>query len=165
MIQKKVCMLGSFAVGKTSLVQRFVKSIFSDKYLTTVGVKIDKKTVAAQGKEVNLLLWDLAGEDEFYKVQMSYLRGASGYLVVVDRTRRETLEDGLKLLRKAESAFGQKPSILLFNKSDLVDQFEIESGRISGYQKDGFTVFSTSAKTGENVEAAFLALTNKILKK
>ena len=78
MIQKKICMLGSFAVGKTSLVARFVRSIYSEKYHTTVGVKIDKKQVQFDGKSMNLILWDLYGEDEFQKVHMSYLRGASG---------------------------------------------------------------------------------------
>ena len=81
MIQKKVCLLGGFAVGKTSLVSRFVTSIFSEKYLTTVGVKVDKKLVSVNGQDVTLMLWDIYGEDEFQTVQPSYLRGASGYLV------------------------------------------------------------------------------------
>lgn len=165
MIQKKVCMLGSFAVGKTSLVQRFVRSIFSDKYLTTVGVKIDKKIVAVQEQEVNLLLWDLAGEDEFYKVPVSYLRGSSGYLVVVDGTRGETLEAGIQLLRKAESATGQQPTILLLNKDDLTDEWEIDDIIVTEYEQSGFTIFRTSAKTGKNVETAFIELATKILKK
>ena len=93
MIQKKICMLGAFAVGKTSLVQRFVKSLFSDRYLTTVGVKIDKKIVTVGDTEVSLVLWDLAGEDEFQSVQTSYLRGASGYLLVIDGTRALPPED------------------------------------------------------------------------
>jgi len=76
MIKKKICMLGVFAVGKTSLVQRFVKSMFSEKYLTTVGVKIDKKTIEVKGKIVELMLWDLQGEDEFQKLNATYLRGA-----------------------------------------------------------------------------------------
>ena len=86
-IQKKICMVGSFAVGKTSLVARFVRGIFSEKYLTTVGVKIDKRTVAVDDRQVNLLLWDLYGEDDFQKLKLSYLRGASGYFLVVDPTR------------------------------------------------------------------------------
>src|ERR1700675_4666549 len=90
MLQKKVCMIGSFSVGKTSLIQRFVSSIFSDRYLTTVGVKIDKKVVRVDGEDVTLVLWDLYGEDEFQKMRMSYLRGASGYLLVADGTRRAT---------------------------------------------------------------------------
>ena len=77
-LQKKLCMLGGFAVGKTSLVKRFVHSVFSDTYLTTVGVKIDKKTVELAGKTVNLILWDLSGEDDLASLRMTYLRGAAG---------------------------------------------------------------------------------------
>lgn len=79
MIKKKVCMLGAFAVGKTSLVERFVKSIFSEKYVTTVGVKIDKKSMQFDNEQIELLLWDIHGEDEFQKVRPSYLRSNSRY--------------------------------------------------------------------------------------
>ena len=79
-------MLGGFSVGKTSLIKRFVESVFSEKYLTTVGVKIDKKTVDVQGRSVNLILWDIAGEDDTATIRMSYLRGCSGYLRVADGT-------------------------------------------------------------------------------
>ncbi|MGH9835660.1 MAG: Rab family GTPase, partial [Blastocatellia bacterium] len=99
MIQKKICLLGAFAVGKTSLVARFVKSIYSDQYITTVGVKVDKKTVKVDDREINLIVWDLAGEDEFQKVQMSYLSGASGYLLIADGTRLNTLETA-RMLRE-----------------------------------------------------------------
>ena len=87
MIEKKICMLGASGVGKTSLVSRFVSSIFSDKYLTTVGVKVDKKVVAVDDTQVTLLLWDIYGQDEFQTVKPAYLRGASGYLLVADGTR------------------------------------------------------------------------------
>ena len=103
MIQKKVCMLGAFAVGKTSLVARYVHSIFSDKYLTTIGVKIDKKPVSLLRGEMELILWDIYGEDEFQKVRMSYLQGASAYLLVADGTRRATLEVAASLQRAAEA--------------------------------------------------------------
>ena len=85
MIQKKVCMVGTSGVGKTSLVAKFVHSMFSDKYLTTVGVKIDKKTVAVDGNEVMLMIWDLAGDDGYQRLQTSYLRGTSGYLLVASQ--------------------------------------------------------------------------------
>jgi len=92
MIQKKVCMIGTSGVGKTSLVVKFVHSIFSEKYLTTVGVKIDKKTVAVDGNEIMLMIWDLAGDDDYQRLQTSYLRGTSGYLLVADGTRLITLD-------------------------------------------------------------------------
>ena len=163
MIKKKICMLGAFSVGKTSLVQRFVKSMFSDKYLTTVGVKIDKKSVSVNGKDVDLLLWDIYGEDEFQKVKTSYLRGASGYFLVIDGTRKNTLDTAFDLQKRAEDAVGSIPFILLFNKSDLTDEWEIEDETFENLTRDGFTVMKTSAKTGEMVEEAFLSLAEKML--
>ena len=107
MIQKKICMLGGFAVGKTSLVSRFVSSIFSDKYLTTIGVKIDRKSVVIDETTINLVIWDVAGEDEFQTVQRSYLRGSSGYLLVADGTRASTFETACSLQQKAEETAGR----------------------------------------------------------
>ena len=104
MIQKKICMLGGFGVGKTSLVSRFVTSIFSDTYLPTIGVKIDKKSIGVDAHEMTLMLWDIYGQDEFQTVRDSYLRGASGYLLVADGTRHATLETAAALQQKAESA-------------------------------------------------------------
>ena len=164
MIKKKICMLGAFAVGKTSLVQRFVKSIFSEKYLTTVGVKIDKKSMTVGDQAVDLILWDIYGEDEFQKVQTSYLRGAAGYFLVVDGTRRSTLETAFSLRERAEEAIGQVPFVLVFNKSDLQNGWEITPETIDALSKDHAVVIRTSAKTGEGVEEAFLALASMMLK-
>ena len=164
MIQKKVCMLGGFAVGKTSLVSRFVRSIFSEKYLTTVGVKIDKKTVDADGKEVTLVLWDINGQDEFQDVQESYLRGTSGYLLVVDGTRRATLETAAKLQEKAEAVAGNVPFVVVLNKSDLATEWQVDERGIVKFAEQGWTIVRTSAKTGEGVEETFLKLTLAMLK-
>ncbi len=89
-LRKKVCLLGAFAVGKTSLVSRFVKGIYSDKYLTTVGVKVDQKSIAIGDTDLSLAVWDLAGEDEFQKVKVSYLIGATWLRA---GRRRNTLRD------------------------------------------------------------------------
>lgn len=163
MIKKKICMLGAFSVGKTSLVQRFVKSIFSDKYLTTVGVKIDKKTVEVGAQQVDLLLWDIYGEDQFQSVQSSYVRGASGYFLVVDGTRRATLTTAFDILKRMKADIGDIPFILLFNKADLEDEWEIDDNTIEDLSKEGITMLKTSAKTGIGVEDAFLRLAEKTL--
>lgn len=163
MLQKKICMVGAFATGKTSLVSRFVNSIFSDKYQTTVGVKIDKKTVNLGDKELNLILWDLYGEDEFQKVRMSYLRGSSGYLLVVDATRHNTLEKALNLQKRVEETIGQVPFILVINKSDLADEWEISNSEIDELRQKGWTVIKTSAKSGLGVEKTFQTLASRIL--
>lgn len=163
MIQKKICMLGSFAVGKTSLVARFVRSIFSDKYHTTVGVKIDKKQVQIEDKLINLILWDLYGEDEFQKVHMSYLRGASGYLLVVDGTRRETLDKALVLQQRTEEAVGKVPFVIVLNKVDLKENWEVDERTIAELSNKGWHVVHGSAKTGQGVEEAFALLAKEML--
>ncbi len=163
MIQKKVCMLGSFAVGKTSLVARFVRSIYSEKYHTTVGVKIDKKQVSVAGDLVNIILWDLYGEDEFQKVHLSYLRGAAGFLLVIDGTRRETLDKAIMLQQRTQDHLGKIPFIAIFNKFDLKDQWEIEDPTINELKEKGWTVCYSSAKTGLGVEEAFQALAEQML--
>jgi small GTP-binding protein len=158
MIQKKICMLGASAVGKTSLVSRFVRSLFSDKYHTTVGVKVDKKVVALGQEQMDLLLWDLYGEDEFQKIRNSYLRGSSGYVLVVDGTRRETLDKAVVLQNRTEETIGKVPFVLVVNKADLAEKWEIDDAAIEELNKRGWPAFKTSAKTGEGVEQAFLAL-------
>jgi small GTP-binding protein len=163
MIQKKICMLGGFAVGKTSLVQQFVKGIFSDGYLTTVGVKIDKKLVRVGAEEMNLILWDLHGEDDFQQVRMSYMRGASGYFLVVDGTRRESLYCARALQKRIEEAVGAVPFILLLNKTDLRDEWEFEVREAKEFTGEDCTLVQTSAKTGEGVEEAFLMLAGKMM--
>ncbi|MBL9043626.1 MAG: GTP-binding protein [Myxococcales bacterium] len=163
MIQKKVCMLGAFAVGKTSLVRRFVHSMFADKYLTTVGVKIDKKQLTHSGKEVLLLLWDLYGEDEFQRVQTTYLRGSSGLFLVADGTRPDTVEKAIELRDKALASLGNVPHVLLMNKCDLSPQWEVRPERLRQLTESGWQIQRTSAKTGEGVEQAFASLTEQML--
>ncbi|MBK7994074.1 MAG: GTP-binding protein [Blastocatellia bacterium] len=163
MIQKKICMLGAFATGKTSLVARFVKSIFSEKYHTTVGVKIDKKVLKVGSEDLMLMLWDLAGEDEFNKVQMSYLRGSAGYILVVDGTRRSTLDKAFSLQKNVEEAIGKVPFILVLNKADLVEDWEIDQATITELTDQGLVVIKGSAKTGEGVEELFLSLAEKMV--
>lgn len=163
MLQKKICTLGAYAVGKTSLLARFVKSIFSEKYLTTIGVKVDKKIVQVDDQEITLMLWDLAGEDEYLQLRTSYLRGAAGYLLVVDKTRPKTLEMALDLKQRVDQEIGELPFILIFNKSDLAEEIKIERSAIDHFAGQGFEVLETSAKTGQGVEEAFLSLTKKIL--
>lgn len=157
-LQRKICMIGGFSVGKTSLVQRFVQSIFSDKYLTTVGVKIDKKVVALPQKTVNLILWDLAGEDDIASLRMTYMRGAAGYALVADGTRHSTLDVALALRKRVEADYGPLPFVLLINKHDLKDQWEISDAELLQLRHDGLWIEPSSARTGENVEQAFTSL-------
>ena len=158
MIQKKVCMLGAFGVGKTSLVSRYVHSVFSDRYLTTIGVKIEKKSVDVSGEQMDLVIWDIYGEDDFQKVHMSYVRGASGYLLVADGTRRATLDTARSLQDAAQRTVGAVPFILVLNKSDLIGQWDLDEGDVSQLARHGWQIVRTSAKSGQGVEQTFAAL-------
>ena len=186
-IQKKICLLGAHAVGKTSLVGRFVKSIFSEKYHTSIGVKIDKKVVpvgsdevnliiwdvagaagksaGAKAREVSLTIWDLAGEDEFGPLDVSYLRGASGYLLVIDGTRRSTLDRALTVQQRAEEKVGPVPFIVLVNKADLAAEWELSEADLREITDRGWPMYRTSAKTGDFVETAFQSLARAMLVK
>lgn len=155
MKQLKLCMIGSFAVGKSSLVQRYVKSIFDEKYHTTVGVKIDKKDVIIAGETIRMMVWDLAGDDAFSRLQTTFLRGAAGYLLVADGTRAGTLDVALRLNREIEAALGRLPFALALNKDDLTPAWEVEPDRVLSLERSGIKVFRTSAKDGRGVEAIF----------
>jgi small GTP-binding protein len=163
MIQKKICMLGTFAVGKTSLVQRFVQSIYSDKYHTTVGVKIDKKQVQVSAQELMLILWDIEGAEKANELRNSYLRGAAGYLLVADGTRRDTLYMALEIHTRAQETVGAVPHLLLINKSDLTEQWNLDARELEALTEKGWHVIQTSAKSGVGVEDAFLTLAQKML--
>jgi small GTP-binding protein len=157
-IQKKLCMVGVFGTGKTSLVRRFVHSKFSDQYLSTVGVKIDRKPVRVNDRDINLLLWDLEGRDGAQDIQTSYLRGASGILYVVDGTRRETLSQVYEIRDLVDRTVGELPAAVALNKSDLTDAWVITADDRLELSRRAWHVLDTSAVTGTNVEEAFVWL-------
>ncbi len=163
MISKKICMLGAFSVGKTSLVARFVHSVFSDKYLSTVGVKISKKELDCQGTPVNLILWDMEGKDIYAEINTSYLRGAMGYFLVADGTRAYTLEAAMEIREQVRKERGDIPFYLLLNKADIKDQWEVTSGMIEQIRAKGVPLLLTSAKTGDAVDKAFSLLAADML--
>lgn len=162
-IKRKVCLLGGSAVGKTSLVTRFVRGAYDETYLTTVGVKIDTYAMKIDERSMNLVIWDLNGEDEFQSLQNSYLRGASGYFLVVDGTRPGTLETVKELRRRVGEQLGERPFVLLLNKSDRKESWEIPAEEIHALVEAGWEVRETSAKTGAGVLGAFEALGRKVI--
>jgi small GTP-binding protein len=162
-LQRKICMLGAFAVGKTSLVRRYVDSIFSDRYLTTVGVKIDKRMVTVGGSEVSLILWDIAGEDDIAQVRTSYVRGAAGYLLVVDGTRPGTIDVAQSIQQRVEAEIGALPFVVLLNKRDLQSLWSVSAEHVAALERAGWTVQLTSARSGEGVEEAFQALAERVI--
>jgi small GTP-binding protein len=143
-------------------VRRFVESIYSDKYHTTIGVKIDKKLVQLENSELMLILWDIEGTETEFELRKSYLRGAAGYLLVADGTRQDTLYKALALQTRVEEIVGPLPFLLLMNKADLADQWSISERETTALNEKGWEVIQTSAKTGLGVEEAFHALAKKL---
>ena len=153
-------MVGQFGVGKTSLVRRFVDSIFDERYHTTIGVKIDRKDVTVGSVPATLMLWDTAGEDDLAPLKISHLRGASGYILVVDGCRASSLAKAIELQQRISAELGPLPFVLVLNKADLRDQWEVQDAAVA---ERGWPTFETSAKAGSGVEEMFLALAGKLL--
>jgi small GTP-binding protein len=159
-VSKKVCLLGDFAVGKTSLVRRLVYDRFDDKYISTIGVKVSRKTVAVARSggvvELAMMLWDLAGSEEFSRVRASYLRGAAGAVLVCDLTRPETLDSLRSYVDDLTVVSPGAQLILAANKYDLDAQRQLEQAEIETVAASiGAPHYLTSAKTGDAVEALF----------
>ena len=156
-------MVGSYGVGKTSLVKRFVHSIFSEKYQITIGVKIDKKTLVMDDKEIKLLLWDIAGEEEAFSIPPSYLKGSDGYILVIDGTRKNTYEQAIDIQNRIRQDIGNVPFVVVLNKSDLVDDWELDENILDDMRQRSWLVIKGSAKLGTGVEEAFSTIVRKIL--
>lgn len=162
----KVVMLGDFAVGKTSLISRYVYDKFSDLYLTTIGVKVTRKNVVINDSaRADLLLWDIAGSDQFMKITPDYVKGASAGIVVGDFTRKPTIDN---MLFHVELLLNENPEAQVFivlNKSDLVEDTEeyisITRDKLKGIGYKSIT--ATSAKEGSNINTLFHDLSYSIL--
>jgi len=163
MIQKKICMVGTFAVGKTSLVSRYVRQMFSERYQTTIGVRVDKKEVEVDDRVVKLVIWDIHADDAFQAFRPSYLRGASGVVLVIDGTRRQTLVDAETLFSRTRKHIGPVPFAVALNKSDLVGQWDVPAEAEAGWLERAVIVERTSARTGVGVEAIFSGLSRALL--
>lgn len=157
MIQKKICLLGATGVGKTSLVKQYVEGIFSEKYLTSIGVKIDKKEVSLNDVSVQFMIWDIEGIDRYCGFQAKYLRGASAYILVTDHTRSQSLIEGYEIQQMVKSV-ADIPGILAINKSDLSASWHWSEDEVNQIKRTFTGSFNTSAKTGENVENMFSSL-------
>ena len=160
MISKKIILTGSFGVGKTSLFNRFIYQQFSDRYMTTIGVKVNKKDLTIGDETVSMLLWDIAGEVSQDKVPASYFLGASGIIYVADLSRPSTF-----INLEADTAFLRKllpdcSLIIVANKRDLVTDEQLDEIYQNIKQKWDFV---TSAKNGDNVDDMFKALAIKLI--
>lgn len=159
-LSKKVCLLGDYAVGKTSLVRRFVYNLFDDKYLSTIGVKVSRKVIVLPRNddlvELTLMLWDLAGSEEYDTVRASYLRGAAGAIIVCDLTRPASLENVPCYATELHRVSPGARVVIAANKEDLRDQCQVTEQQIAEQAAALHTAhYLTSARTGANVEAVF----------
>ena len=167
-VSKKVCLLGDFAVGKTSLVRRFVYDFFEDKYISTIGVKVSRKTVQVptnnQITNLTLMMWDLAGSETFSRMRSTYLRGSAGAILVCDLTRADTLDSLYTYTEDLYKVSASAKLVIAANKSDLVDQHQINVDQLeAASNKLKAPYFLASAKTGEEVESVFQRLGQLIL--
>lgn len=168
-IIKKICLLGDPAVGKTSLIRRFVFDMFDDKYITTIGTKVTKKSLnlSSRGQEIKLtlLIWDILGQKEYARLHPVYYQGAEAALIVCDGTRNETMASLPTWASTFTKVVGSVPLIFLVNKSDMLDQTTFDNSDVNNVAKAFSTrFFFTSAKSGLNVENAFQSLCESLAK-
>jgi len=173
-LSKKICLVGDFGVGKTSLIRRFVDRQFSDQYLSTVGVKISRKLVeisapnSSDKQDLQLLIWDIEGSTKFKAIAPTYLQGATGALLVSDVTRQETIEHLSEHINLFLSINPQGSIIIALNKIDLIDLEKLEKLVFLNQfedQKRVLATYTTSAKTGTSVDEIFQTLANKMMEK
>jgi len=159
-VSKKIILLGSFCVGKTSLISRFIYKKFPIIYQTTLGVRIDKKSVEINDYLISMIIWDIGGEQTQLKVPESYFLGSSGAIYVFDLTRPNLFPQVKKDLEFIESKLPGVPILTIGNKKDLLKEKELDGIK----ESLEFTPYLyTSAKTGENVEDIFLEMGKRIL--
>jgi small GTP-binding protein len=167
-VVKKICILGDPAVGKTSLVGRFVRRQFGEDYLSTIGASVMEKSLeldtGGRKRSVELVIWDIAGQHQFTSVTPGFYRGAEGALLVCDLTRRETLRNLFRWDHQFRSFTSSANAVILFNKSDLAEKCVVTGAEAEAAARQlEHPHMMTSAKSGENVEDAFRALAEKLL--
>ena len=163
----KICVLGEANVGKTSLVYRFIEKKFRGNYKSTLGVNLLKKDLnIKEYGDVSAQIWDLGGQESFRTLRKLYLEGSNGALVIYDCTKRSSYDKLEDWILDFKEARGDEPLLLLGNKSDLTNTIKVqESEGVELAKRFNMKFIPTSAKTGTNVENAFMEIIKKILKK
>ena len=166
----KVGLIGDAAVGKTSLIRKFVLDQFDDKYAKTIGAKVSKKEIhlalpKGRHMRVDMMIWDVMGERNIAELYLqAHFKGMQGILAVADVTRADTLKSIDEWTASVREVAGEVPVYVLVNKIDLEDEFDMELADVSKYSRGLGSPFTfTSAKTGKNVEKAFIELADWIL--
>ncbi len=172
-IKAKVCLVGEIAVGKTSLVRRFSQGTFDELYTTTLGISVSKKIVQPREtptggpKQVEMILFDVMGQRNLRNLLVeSYFKGAQALLAVWDVTRPETLRELPNWISMAQEVAGPIPVVIATNKVDLTPDRDMDTAALDDLAREqGSEWFTTSAKTGENVEAAFERLATELIRR
>ncbi len=166
----KICLVGEGAVGKTSLLRRFVYDEFDDRYITTMGAKVSKKDIMVREQDgsrimVNMTIWDIMGQKSFRDIMKeAFFYGAQGVLAVCDVTRRETLSELHDWVASVRKVTGEIPIHFLANKVDLKDQITFDKSELAEVAAKYDSPYDyTSARTGENVQEAFDNLAKMIV--
>ena len=167
-VKKKIVLLGDPAVGKTSLIRRFVLSTFDEKYVSTIGARVSKKEIQVPtmvyNVKMDMMIWDLIGSKESTRLHEMYYRGADGAIVVADVTRLSTIENFDMWVSSFRAAMGDKTVLMVYNKTDLEGYWTMdEHGMEAMAAKNNTIYYKTSAKTGVNVEIAFYRLAELML--
>jgi len=164
-LTKKICLLGDPSVGKTSLIRRFVLDEFDDSYITTIGTKVTKKEMVVPVPDrdievfLTLMIWDVAGQQEYKMFHKMYLKGVEGAFSVCDLTRKDTVNSMKKYVTVVKENAGDVPIIFLFNKSDLLDQIQVKVEDVQRTESlKHVPCYKTSAKSGEKVADGFLKM-------
>ncbi len=169
----KICLIGEAAVGKTSLIRRYVHNDFDDKYITTLGAKVSKKEIGFDLEQqelhvdMDMTIWDIMGEKGFRDlVKEAFFIGTRGILAVCDLTRYDTLKELDDWIQSVFKVVGSIPVVFAVNKVDLKDEVLLMYGETELDQAarafDAKYLY-TSAKTGENVENSFRKLGQMII--
>jgi len=160
--RKKICFIGASAVGKTSLVAACSGQALCSEYQSTLGVAVSTLAIPIQERLREIVVWDIKGESEFYRIPHAYLHGMDGYVIVADGTRASTLTHALILRTRMEEIAGNTPHLLLINKLDLSDLWEIDPSRLSSAHRQVRNVHTCSARSGLSVRSAIEKLSREM---
>lgn len=162
----KIIIIGEPAVGKTSLVKKFVSGQFSKDYRSSIGTNIYiKKLILDDNFKTTLQLWDIAGQERWINMRHAYYAGAKGVLIVGDLIRNNTFDQIEKFwIPDIKKYCSNAPIVLLANKSDLVGDLNKQDIDSLGKRINTISNLYTSAKTGENVELAFRIISEQAIK-
>lgn len=160
--RKKVCVLGSAAAGKTSLVASYSGNGLCETYQSTLGVRITTAVVPVRERLRELVVWDIKGESEFYHIPQVYLTGCAGCIFVADGTRASTVQTALDLHNRVKESFGEIPGVLLINKWDLYDIWEVDESLLSSLEEQFKGVYPCSSRGGITIHTAIESLAKRM---